>query len=160
MYSGNCCKKKDDCHPFEAKVGFAVGVGCGKCENVDLLKNYVNCEDWFPVVDGLVSGIGSKYWLIGDQVFLNINLQFVAQGAVNTVNMTGLPLPIKSGSLVSNNAVLVDGFSDPVVLVEDVRLVYNGGDLSSLDIVIQSGNLVEDNVYTLNAQIVYPITQV
>lgn len=158
MYSSNyCCKKKDDCHPYEAKVGFAIGVGCGaKCEDVDLLKNYINCENWFPVVDGLVSGIGSKWWLIGDQVFLNINLQFIAKDNVNTVNMTGLPLPIKSGSLVSNNVVLVDGFSNPCVLVEDVRLVYNGGDLSSLDIVVQSGNLVEGNVYTLNAQIVYP----
>lgn len=156
MYPNNCCKKKDDCRPYEAKVGFAVGVGCGKCEKPDLLKNYVNCEDWFPVIDGLVSNIGSKYWLIGDQVFLNINLQFVVQNNVISHNITGLPLPIKNGSLVSNNAVLVDGFANPTVLVFDARLVYNGGDLSSLDLEVQSGNLTVGKVYTLNAQIVYP----
>ncbi len=149
----SCCKKCD-CKPFEAKIGFAVGVGCGNCEDADLLKNYINCEDWFPVVDGLVSGIGSKWWKTGDQVFLNINLQFVAQGAVTTVNITGLPQAIKTDSLVSNGAVLVDGFADPAVLVEDARLVYNAGDTSSLDLII-GGALTEDDVYTLNAQIVY-----
>ena len=81
----------------------------------------------------------------------------MVQENVISHNITGLPLPVKNGSLVSNNAVLVDGFSNPVVLVADARLVYNGGDLSSLDLVIQSGNLTIGKVYTLNAQIVYPI---
>lgn len=146
------CKKETQ--PLQAKLGFAVGSGCKCTENTQLLNDYRNCQDWYPTVDGLVNNIGSKWWKVGDQVFLNINLQFVAASATDQFLIEQLPLIMDSNTFVANGVSLVDGVATPEVLVENSVLETNTSDYTSL--YLKTGTaLTAGNLYTLNAQIIY-----
>jgi hypothetical protein len=129
-------------------------VPCKCSDPPELLRTYINDENWYPQISGLVNNIGSKWWQIGDLVNLHINLQFVAQATVNNFNITGLPVAIKVDTYPSNAVVIEEGFTDPATL-ENGQLRYNAGNLSSLDLYNVSGNFTAGNVYTINAQIAY-----
>jgi len=142
------------CQPLLAKDGFVVGASncCSNGSAQDALKVYGAWTPFSPSVAGLVNNIGSQYKQIGDQVYVNFNILFVAE-STTVITISGLPLPIRTNTFPSNGAILQAGFTTPATLTDAVlNTVF--GDITTVSLT-NSSLLVIGDPYVLNAQFTY-----
>lgn len=136
-----------------ATGGFVVGSD----PTADALATYTDWVNYSPIADGHITmnNVGSMYKKIGDQVYLNINIVFVASSATTEVVITApTPYYIQYGNangLVRNGAIVQHGYNDPATLI---NAVIHENTISSLKLFLPIATVIGDT-YILNAQVVY-----